>query len=34
MPLPRRGYTTISVNRDLDGAIRGSIQNGDIRHSR
>ena len=34
MPLPRRSQTTISVNRDLNRAIRGSIQNSDIRHCR
>ena len=34
MPLRRRGYRTITVNRDLDRAIRGGIQNGGIRHSR
>ena len=34
MPLRRRSYRTITVNRDLDRAIRGGIQNDGIRHSR
>ena len=34
MPLRRHGYRTITVNRDLDRAIRGGIQNDGIRHSR